>query len=88
MNDLPKPNLRTAHDVRHLCGCDVCRDIGDDRMMVDLDGKWFHGRCFIERFGFSFLAALPKSKTNRLTLGDIGSTMMRQLIRSREKASG
>lgn len=83
LDPLPAPTLRTAHDVRHLQGCTACRQVGDDRTMIDLDGEWFHGRCFVESFGLKYLLALPKSKTDRLTLGDVGVRTMRALVNSR-----
>lgn len=82
LGSLPAPQLQTAHDVRHLCGCANCGQLGMDTTMVDLDGEWFHGRCFVRKFGLRYLLALPRSKKLRLTLGDVGVKTMQALLDS------
>jgi hypothetical protein len=76
--------VEKAHDVRTLRVCKVCGSLGNADTMIDLDGEWFHGRCFVDRFGGSALKALPRGKQDRLTLGDLGVRLMQALIRSRE----
>jgi len=77
--------VEKAHDVRTLRVCSVCKSLGNNDRMIDLDGDWFHGRCFVERFGERAFGALPKSKTDRLTLGDIGPILMRKLLNKRSR---
>lgn len=76
-------HVRKAHDVRTLRVCAVCSNLGNSHSMVDLDSEWYHGRCFVKRHGGKALGALPKSKTDRLTLGDLGVRLMRALINGR-----
>lgn len=80
---LPRPQLRTAHDVRHLVGCARCRRIGDRRQMVSVAGRDYHGRCFVRGFGLPALIALAPVETDKLTLGDLGRVWMRQLLDAR-----
>lgn len=75
--------VENVKDVRSLRFCPVCGAPGNTYTMVDLDGLWFHGRCFAERYGEGWLFALPKLKTDRLTLGDLGTHLMRRLINNR-----
>jgi hypothetical protein len=80
---LPPPQLRTAHDVRHLAACGHCRRMGDQRRMVIAAGRTYHGRCFVRRFGVPALIALPPAQTDKLTLVDLGVEWMRQLLDAR-----
>lgn len=82
------PRVESAHDVRTLRGCKVCKGLGNTDSMIDLDAEWFHGRCFVARFGGKALSALPKSKTNRLTLGDLGVRLMKALCNYRSRSLG
>lgn len=77
--------INKAKDVRTLRVCAVCGSLGNNDCMIDLDAEWYHGRCFVGRFGGAALGALPKVKTDRLTLGDIGTHLMRALINHRER---
>jgi hypothetical protein len=74
--------IEKAHDVRKLVVC-KCGGLASQGMAIDLDGEWYHGRCFIHVFGFKSLLALPRSKQDRLTLGDLGPDVMRRLIEAR-----
>ncbi len=77
--------IERAHDVRKLGVC-KCGGILSKDMAVDLDGEWFHGRCFVAEFGIKSLLALPRSKQDRLTLGDIGVEPMQRLIAKRSRS--
>lgn len=76
----PQPELRRAHDVRHLVVCVSCRCLADVRHCVHHDGKPYHGRCFLRRFGMRALQALPRESRNGLQLSDIGILAARVLI--------
>lgn len=76
------PDLKTAHDVRHLDKCDVCSDLGDVRRMILAR---YHGRCYIRRFGLDDFLELPKEETDKVSLGDIGLNAMKALI---ERSTG
>lgn len=76
---------RTAHEVRTLRPCAVCQNIGNTHSMIDSNKEWFHGRCFVARFGGKALGALPESKTGRLTLGDLGVALMKALCNHRDR---
>jgi len=80
--------VKKAHDVRTLRVCGRCEGLGNANKMIDLDGDWFHGRCFVERFGERALAALPKAKRDRLTLGDLGVYLMQILARAEGRSDG
>lgn len=86
---IPVENLVTvkrAHDVRTLRVCAVCANLGNSTTMVDLYDEWFHGRCFVKRFGGKALGALPKAKTDRLTIGDLGVRLMKALLNQRARS--
>jgi hypothetical protein len=60
--------------------------------MIDVVGaekdrhtRWYHGRCFVDAFGAVALARLPRETTDRLTLGDLGTRLMRALVGARER---
>ena len=78
--------VERAHDVRKLRVC-KCGGLLSADMSVDLDGEWFHGRCFVKLFGFSALTALPREKQDRLTLGDLGPDLMARLLATRSKSA-
>lgn len=80
-------SIERAHDVRGIRAC-ACGGILSKEMSIDLDNEWFHGRCFVTLFGFSALVALPREKLNRLTLGDLGPELMRELIGIRFPSEG
>lgn len=74
--------IRTAHDVRRLRACARCGEIGDSDLMAfgyPYDNDYFHGRCFVAEHGFEALLQLP-GVARKLTLGDLGLDLMRQLI--------
>lgn len=77
--DDPYIELNRAHDVRRLTIC-ACKGVGDRRRMIFDPEGWFHGRCFIARFGLDALLKLPEETQRRLTLGDIGGPAMRALL--------
>ena len=80
LGPLPQPELRRAHDVRHLVVCVSCRCLADERHCVHRDGKPYHGRCFLQRFGMRALQALPRESRAGLQLSDIGMLAARVLI--------
>ncbi|MDA8347839.1 MAG: hypothetical protein M0038_03370 [Pseudomonadota bacterium] len=80
LGPLPQPELRCAHDVRHLVVCVGCRCLADERHCVLRAGKPYHGRCFLRRFGMSALRAVPREARAGLQLSDIGMLAARVLI--------
>jgi len=48
--------------------------------MVTLDAGRWHGKCYIEKFGKDALFKLPEKEIRKLTLGDIGPSMMRVIL--------
>ena len=80
LGPLPEPVVRRAHDVRHLVCCERCRQIADARHAVLHDGRHFHGRCFIARFGLPALKSLGPASWAGLTLGDTGAAAFRHLL--------
>lgn len=72
--------IEKAHDVRKLCVCGSCGGLGNTDSMIERDEEWLHGRCFVSRYGKAELCHLPKKQTDRLTLGDLGVTIMKYLI--------
>lgn len=51
--------------------CTVCKHVGNSDTMIDQNDQWFHGSCFVKNFGSSSITTLPKSKTDRLSIGDV-----------------
>jgi hypothetical protein len=75
--------IERAHDVRTLRVCAACSGLGNAGTMLDVGKEWFHGRCFLGRFGLAALLGLPPCKTARLMLGDVGEGTMRRLLTRR-----
>lgn len=80
LGPLPQPEVRRAHDVRHLVVCVGCRCLADERHCVLQVGKPYHGRCFLRRFGMGALQAMPRQARAGLQLSDIGMLAARLLI--------
>ena len=83
---LPDPEIRRAHDVRHLVVCAGCRCLADDRHCVTRAGKPYHGRCFLRRFGLRALTAMPREARAGLQLSDVGLRIARELIEADESS--
>jgi len=93
----PLPIISTCHDVRHLVVCAYarCRDLGDERDMVTAkstdfqsksDGRaCYHGRCYAKKYGLAKFLRLPKKTLSKLTLGDLGSELMKAVAREHSK---
>lgn len=74
------PNVRKAHDVRHLSQCPGCGEIGDDRKMIQTNADEFmHGDCAFKALGENILQ-LSSDERKKFTLGDVGVPMMRRLM--------
>ena len=86
--------MRTAHDVRRLCVCNICGSIGDERAMVrprgahfekffrkdyDLDVLW-HPGCFTVKFGEEAVFNLSRDERRKIRLCDVSADVMRRLI--------
>lgn len=76
---------RTAHDVRHLCICEGCAELGDDRDMVhsleNCSPFAFHPKCFHKRYGDeAVLKFLSKTDQDKFALSDIPTALMKQLV--------
>jgi hypothetical protein len=69
-----------AHDVRHLCQCAACNALGDDRDMIQADGKNWCGGCAVVNFGIDGICALPRTQRRKFRLGDIGPKAMKALV--------
>ena len=87
---LPFPmSLDNCHDVRYLLICYHCRELLDTRhsiMRIDHGNRrYWHGRCFLSKFGARKFFALPDVDLNTLTLGDIGVEVMKKLVRRGSK---
>lgn len=78
-----------AHDVRHLRECERCHQLGDERSMIVFPPtaltkeEFWHGACYLDRFGITRLLDLPDAQTDKLTLGDIGVSVMKRLLNKR-----
>lgn len=74
-------HLRTAHDVRHMRPCDICKGIVDKRHALPIRANvYVHGRCYIAQWGIGQMLQLPETALNSLTLGDIGGNAMKAII--------
>ena len=86
LDPLPDPDIRRAHDIRHLVVCADCRFLADDRHCVTRAGKSYHGRCFIRLFGLNALLMTPSRERGGLQLSDVGLRIARVLIEADEPA--
>jgi hypothetical protein len=77
--------VEKAHDVRTLRVCARCGQLGNNHSMIGRGDEWLHGRCFVALYGRAELCRLPKPTTDRLTLGDLGTAVMRYLLSHREQ---
>ena len=73
--------VEKAHDVRTLRVCTHCGKLGNSDRMIDHGASWFHGRCFVAACGRKAFLALPRAKTNRLMWSDIGTDLMKALVK-------
>lgn len=78
----PELEIRKAHDVRRLEPC-VCGGLGMRPQMVKVNGKWWHGRCAIKRYGIDVIVALGPEATAGLRWSEIGTGAMKRLLEAR-----
>jgi len=77
----PPPRMNTCHDIRKWTACSVCGAIGHrDNMVQSSPDVFWHGRCFVKRFGIERLLEMPRKETTKLSLGDLGLDLMRALV--------
>ncbi len=83
-----------AHDVRHLCKCDICGELADDRMTIRPRGNHFgqyfpakykqnahwHPRCFVEQYSEAAIWDLAREERMKFTLGDVSFETMMRLV--------
>lgn len=60
----PELEIKKAHVERKLQTC-VCGGLGMRLQMVKIDGKWWHGRCAIEKFGIDAIASKEERNADR-----------------------
>lgn len=48
----------------------------------------YHGRCYAKQFSLGHLLALPKKALSKLTLGDVGVEVMKEIISLNAKRKG
>jgi len=49
-------------------------------MVASSKDVFWHGRCFVKKFGLELLIEMPRSETIKLTLGDLGLRLMAALL--------
>ena len=76
-----------AHDVRHLCKCQICGGLADDREAIqpkDLHsiyrGVWWHPGCYAKKFGEEAVFELPADDRRKFRLCDVSADTMRRLV--------
>lgn len=73
----PKPDVRTAHDVRKLRTCEVCGVPGTSLMQLSSPPKrgkparYAHGYCYARNSGVDALAALPYDELMKISLDEM-----------------
>ena len=73
--------ITTAHDVRHLAVCSICRKLCDKRESLEgVRGAFYHGRCYVRRHGRTSLWQWPNTSLEKLTLDDIGVESMKLIL--------
>jgi hypothetical protein len=76
---------RTAHDVRHLCVCEGCKELADDRDVVrslesSPHGFVWHPSCFYERHGEeAVLKFLSKEDQGKFRMCDGPVSLLKKL---------
>lgn len=71
--------IQSVKDVRSLRTCGLCNGLGKAPSMINVDKGHVHGRCYLTVHGKESLLALPKEQLDRLTIGDIGWELMKEL---------
>lgn len=71
-----------AHDVRHLCVCSHCEQMGDDRsMIVSQFPESLHPACFVERYGEeAIFEKLSRDEHRLFRLSDVTHFTMQRLL--------
>ena len=75
----PELVIKKAHDVRKMQPCQ-CGGLGMRPNMIQIDGKWWHGKCAIDHHGVEKIASMPKNAYAGLRWSEIGGDAMRRLI--------
>jgi hypothetical protein len=70
----------TAHDVRQMRLCPLCRRLGLARDMILLDGAHLHGFCAARELAPEQLLQLPAEERAKLRISDVGAEVMRRLL--------
>jgi hypothetical protein len=66
---------RTAHDVRHLCVCEGCKELADDRDTV----QGMHPKCFHKKFGPDGVMALSDEDQGKFRMCDLPVSFLKKL---------
>ncbi len=69
-----------ACDPREPKICCDCNQSGTGGSMIETSDAHYHGRCFIRSFGVEQLLAMPGAELRKLTIGDVGITVIRQIM--------
>lgn len=77
---------RTAHDVRHFCVCEGCKELADDRDTVhsleNCSPFAWHPKCFYERYGEKvILKFLSKEDQGKFRMCDLPVSVLKKLWR-------
>jgi hypothetical protein len=70
----------TAHDVRQMRLCPLCRRLGLARDMILLDRGPVHGFCAARALTPEQLLQLPAAERGKLRVSDVGADLMRRLL--------
>jgi hypothetical protein len=70
----------SAHDVRRLRVCPVCRGIGADRDMVRVGQAHLHGACAGRAMSPEELLQLPACERGKLRVDDVGADTLQRLL--------
>jgi len=75
-----RAGIQSVKDVRDLCVCTHCGGLARRSRMITMGKDHAHGRCYLAVHGEEQLLALPWDQLSKLTLDDIGSTLMHRLL--------
>ena len=70
----------SAHDVRQMRLCPLCRRLGLARDMILLDGAHLHGFCAARALAPEQLLQLPAAERGKLRISDVGADLVRRLL--------
>lgn len=77
--------MTTCHTIRNFAICPKCESFGDKHDMVRIDTGYWHGHCYLARFGLDSLLRLSTENLLNLPLREVGKDAMRAILKTIEE---